>query len=141
VDVLQRDDGLARLLLRGQDGGPPVPDQVNVIGSVGVPDLLIVTDWGFSALVALVISTVCPGSTMFAAAWTVQNGSACVPGPLSLHVPLKSTYSVVPGAEAAARPTATWAASAEGITATPPIMRTDAAAPASPPEKRTRRRL
>ena len=46
------------------------------------------------------MSTVCPGSTTFAASWTVQNGSACVPGPLSLHVPLNSTYRVVPGAVA-----------------------------------------
>jgi hypothetical protein len=69
----------------------------------------------------------------------VQNGSASVPGPLSLHVPLKSTYSVVPGADAgAAMPAALSAAEAEGITATPPIMRTAAATPTNPPENRTR---
>jgi hypothetical protein len=33
------------------------------------------------------------------------------------------------------------AAEAEGIAATPPIMRTAAATPASPPENRTLRRL
>src|ERR1700691_388422 len=70
----------------------PVPAQANVIGSVGVPDLAIVTDWGLTTELAAEMTTVWPGSTTFAAAWTVQNGSACVPGPLSLHVPLNSTY-------------------------------------------------
>jgi hypothetical protein len=31
------------------------------------------------------MSTVCPAATTFAAAWTVQNGSAWLPSPESLH--------------------------------------------------------
>jgi hypothetical protein len=80
---------------------------VNVIGAVGVPERVTTTGWAYSATMPLSpsMSTVCPAATTLAAAWIVQNGSAWVPGPESLHVGAYcSTYkvaaAVLPGCDA-----------------------------------------
>jgi hypothetical protein len=103
---------------------------VNVIGADGVPERVIVTVPEYRAPS---MYTVWPAFTTLAAAWMVQNGVACVPGPELLHDPEPpSTYSAdaVASADAALAPARAVPALAVGMAGVP-ASRNDVAAPAS----------